>query len=159
MTDEFVTEGSDQATPGQLRQKLEAEIAARKAVEKRLAEYETASAQRAVADTWQKLQVPESIRSAYRGDEDPAAIEAWWKDYGSLFNIEQAAAVAPQETQEQKVQREQIEATQAAANLGSDTATGYEAGFSKPQELKTRKSAITQADIDDVFSKLGLKDN
>lgn len=165
MTEPFVTEnsGDQELSGGQLRKLLEDQIKLNKNLQKQLDEMKSADVERAVADTWDNLKVPEGLRKGYRGDETPEAIASWWKDISPFVNVQSGgddAGTQPQattETDEQREQRQQIQATQRASGLGGDFASSVEEGIAKGQELRARGSAITQAELDDVFNKLGIK--
>lgn len=164
MTEPFVTDDANDQLPtdgGQLRKLLEAQIKLNKGLQKELDEIKEADVKRAVSDTWDKLKVPAGLRKGYKGEESPQAIEEWWNDMKPFVKVgdDSTEDVQPEqqsETDAQRDQRQQIQATQQASNLGGDLSSSIEEGMEKARALRDRGSAISQAELDEVFRDLGI---
>jgi len=159
VSDEFDTSVEDNTQPGVLRQKLEQALAALKQKDKELADLRTAEAQRSVKSTWDELKVPDAIRKLYNGDTSPDAIKSWWEDSKGLFNV-QAGEEQPtgqEPSQEELAQRNAAQLLQEASGLGtSGLQGGNAAAFAKAQEIKSKGTGATQADLDALTDLMGI---
>lgn len=156
---EFATDTNDLAieTGGTLRAKLEEALKRAQAAETALAEAQNEQKKRDVAKTWEDLNVPPKFQAAYLGESNPDAITKWWGEISPLVNLEGPdVASQPTETAAQREQRDMIEATQRAANLGGDFTSDVEAGLSYARELRERNAPISKAELEDMFTKLGV---
>lgn len=137
---------------GKLRQLLEQTLKQNKELSAKVEAFQTQAAERALTDTWSKLEVPAAIQKLYNGDKNPQAVEAWWNESKSLFNLQGAETESQQlPTPEQTEQQNQLAAVTQASSIGHDvTFSGLDALQRQRQELQG-KSALKNPEALDAF--------
>lgn len=146
---EFVPDGSQQESGGQLRAKLEAAL---KDLKKRDEELETLKAEvskKSLDAVFSELGVPEKARALYKGDVDKPAVEKWLADYADVLRLPTPVA-SEQEQQQRSIQR--------ADSLGDDSGLpGEDAWREAAAKVAHTSPNKNPAALEEFFAAAGLR--
>lgn len=121
---EFLPDGNQQESGGQLRKKLEETLNLLKKRDKEYEELQAEVSKKSLDAVFTELGVPEKARALYKGDVDKPAVEKWLADYADVLRLPTPAA-SEQEQLQRSVQR--ADSLGEDANLPSEDAWREEA--------------------------------